>query len=134
MAADFPQGCATGRGECEFSRRTLLLGAIPAALLGCTATVPQPAVQPGPLPAKVLACYYLAWDTGRYAIGDVPGEFNVIYLFHAKPNGRRVHRSWNNRRARRVLLERAVQPGRGQRLGPCDEGAPVAAAAVTRPG
>ncbi len=48
------------------------------------------------LPAKVLACYYASWDTGTYRITDVPAEFNVIHLFHAKPDGNRVDGSWNN--------------------------------------
>jgi chitinase len=39
------------------------------------------------LPAKILACYYTAFATGGYRISDVPAEFNVVYLFHAKPNG-----------------------------------------------
>jgi len=48
------------------------------------------------LPAKVLACYYTSWDTSRYAITDVPQDFNVIYLFHSKPNGTPVNGSYNN--------------------------------------
>ncbi|KQT13278.1 hypothetical protein ASG30_20160 [Ramlibacter sp. Leaf400] len=44
----------------------------------------------------MLACYYAAWDTRTYAISDVPGEFAVIYLFHAKPAGPRANGSWNN--------------------------------------
>ncbi|HSW16973.1 MAG TPA: glycosyl hydrolase family 18 protein [Ramlibacter sp.] len=48
------------------------------------------------LPDKVLACYYTGWDTGTYKITDVPAEFNVIYLFHAKPNGTPVNGNWNN--------------------------------------
>lgn len=42
----------------------------------------------GGLPAKVLGCYYTAWETGRYKITDIPTDFNVIYLFHCKPAGR----------------------------------------------
>jgi chitinase len=48
------------------------------------------------LPAKVLACYYTAWDTGTYKITDVPAEFNVIYLFHAKPNANSTNGNWDN--------------------------------------
>lgn len=48
------------------------------------------------LPERVLACYYTAWDTGRHKITDVPADFNVIYLFHAKPNGSPVNGNWNN--------------------------------------
>ncbi|KQT11193.1 hypothetical protein ASG30_04730 [Ramlibacter sp. Leaf400] len=44
----------------------------------------------------MLACYYTAWDTGTYKIDAVPVDFNVIYLFHAKPNGNPVNGSWNN--------------------------------------
>ncbi len=48
------------------------------------------------LPAKVLACYYTGWDTGTYRITDVPADFNVAYLFHAKPRGTPVNGNWNN--------------------------------------
>lgn len=48
------------------------------------------------LPEKILACYYTTWDTGTYKLTDVPLEFNVIYLFHAKPDGRPVNGSYNN--------------------------------------
>ncbi len=48
------------------------------------------------LPAQVLACYYTGWDTGAYRITDVPADFNVIYLFHAKPQGPPVNGNWNN--------------------------------------
>jgi hypothetical protein len=40
----------------------------------------------GLLPTKILAYYFTAWDTA-YGITDVPLDFNVIYLFHAKPDG-----------------------------------------------
>ena len=68
---------------------------------GAPAATPGAAQQPesaqgGALPAKVLACYYTGWDTGTYAITDIPQDFNVIYLFHAKPNGAPVNGSWNN--------------------------------------
>ena len=48
------------------------------------------------MPAKVLGCYYTAWDTGSFKITDVPAEFNVIYLFHCKPAGAAVNGTWNN--------------------------------------
>ena len=48
------------------------------------------------LPAQVLACYYTGWDTDTYRITDVPSDFNVVYLFHAKPQGSPVNGSWNN--------------------------------------
>ena len=38
------------------------------------------------MPAKILGCYFTAWDTA-YRITDVPMDFNVIYLFHAVPDG-----------------------------------------------
>lgn len=50
----------------------------------------------GGLPDKILGCYYTTWDTGRYKITDVPAEFNVIYLFHAKPQGTPINGSHNN--------------------------------------
>jgi chitinase len=48
------------------------------------------------LPAKILGCYYTAWDTGTFKITDIPTDFNVIYIFHAKPNASPVNGSWNN--------------------------------------
>ena len=38
------------------------------------------------MPAKILGCYFTAWDTA-YRITDVPMDFNLIYLFHAVPDG-----------------------------------------------
>jgi Glycosyl hydrolases family 18 len=81
----------------KFGRRALLLATLPSALLGCVVPVPSRVVHPqSPLPAKVLACYYAAWDTRTFRISDVPMDFNAIYLFHAKPNGPPVDRSWIN--------------------------------------
>ena len=54
-----------------------------------------PAASAGGLPAKILGCYFTAWDTA-YRITDVPTDFNVIYLFHCKPNGTPVNGSHNN--------------------------------------
>jgi chitinase len=51
-----------------------------------TSTAPAAAPASSGLPAKILACYYTAFTTGGYRISDIPSEFNVIYLFHAKPN------------------------------------------------
>jgi chitinase len=48
------------------------------------------------MPAKVLGCYYTAWETGTFKITDIPAEFNVIYLFHCKPAGAAVNGTWNN--------------------------------------
>lgn len=48
------------------------------------------------LPSRILGCYYTGWDTGSYRITDVPTDFNVIYLFHAKPQGTPVNGNWNN--------------------------------------
>lgn len=67
--------------------------------LGAGPVAPQPAPEkgnPGHLPEKVLACYYTAWDTRTYKISDIPSDFNVIYLFHAKPQGTPVNGNWNN--------------------------------------
>ncbi|KQT10922.1 hypothetical protein ASG30_08960 [Ramlibacter sp. Leaf400] len=58
--------------------------------------VAQPTPVSSSLPAKILGCYYTAFATGGYRISDIPSEFNVIYLFHAKPNGDTVNGSWNN--------------------------------------
>ncbi|MGZ5179072.1 MAG: hypothetical protein ACXWC2_01250 [Ramlibacter sp.] len=49
------------------------------------ATTSTPATASG-FPAKVLACYFTAWDTA-YRITDVPTDFNVIYLFNAQNSG-----------------------------------------------
>ena len=83
----------------KIARRTLLLAGVPAALAGCTWVPAARVAHHRPareLPAKVLACYYASWDTATWRIGDVPAEFNVIHLFHAKPAGRPVNRNWNN--------------------------------------
>ncbi|MEJ7928886.1 hypothetical protein WG922_02775 [Ramlibacter sp. AN1015] len=48
------------------------------------------------LPEKILGCYYTTWDTGTYKITDVPDAFNLIFLFHSKPNGAAVNGSFNN--------------------------------------
>ena len=50
----------------------------------------------GSLPSKVLACYYTAFDTGGYRLTDIPSEFNVVHLFHAKPNALVSYDNWNN--------------------------------------
>ena len=64
---------------------------------GAPAPAPAPAPSPGSgLPAKVLGTYFTAWDAASYSIDSVPTEFNVIYLFHCKPNGNAVNGSWNN--------------------------------------
>jgi chitinase len=44
----------------------------------------------------VLACYYTAFAAGGYRISDVPADFNVIYLFHAKPEAHVTNGNWNN--------------------------------------
>ncbi len=54
---------------------------------GLTTSASGRAAPPGSMPAQVLGCYYTAWEAGTYKITDVPTDFNVIYLFHCKPNG-----------------------------------------------
>ncbi len=71
-------------------------GANPTSASSSLAASTASAGAAGGLPERVLACYYTAWDTGRYKITDVPADFNVIYLFHAKPNGSPVNGNWNN--------------------------------------
>ncbi len=71
----------------------LSLAAGPSALAAVKAASP---VARKSLPAQVLACYYTGWDTGTYRITDVPADFNVVYLFHAKPRGTPVNGNWNN--------------------------------------
>jgi len=73
----------------------------PAPAAGAPAPAPAPApgggsTSTGTFPAKVLACYYTGWATGTYKITDVPMDFNVIYLFHCKPNGTPVNGNYNN--------------------------------------
>ncbi len=82
-------------------RHFLRAGAAGAALslVGGPPALAAEAVAPAALkslPAQVLACYYTAWDTGTYRITDVPADFNVVYLFHAKPRGTPVNGNWNN--------------------------------------
>jgi len=48
------------------------------------------------MPTKVLSCCYATWDTGRFRLTDIPMDFNVINVFHAKPDGAPVGGSWNN--------------------------------------
>lgn len=67
---------------------------LPPAPVAAQQGAPAPAARN--LPAKVLACYYTAWDTQTYKISDIPSDFNVIYLFHAKPEGTPVNGNWNN--------------------------------------
>ena len=66
-----------------------------AAVDASAAAQPVPVTAVG-LPARILGCYYTAWDMGTYKITDVPADFNVVYLFHAKPSGSAVNGSWNN--------------------------------------
>ncbi|HZY18810.1 MAG TPA: glycosyl hydrolase family 18 protein [Ramlibacter sp.] len=40
----------------------------------------------GPLPARMLACYYTGWDRS-FALTDVPLDFSVVYLFNAENGG-----------------------------------------------
>ena len=56
----------------------------------------QPSAPSSGMPAKVLSCCYATWDTGRFRLTDIPMDFNVINVFHAKPNGTPVGGSWNN--------------------------------------
>ncbi|KYF57991.1 hypothetical protein BE08_43045 [Sorangium cellulosum] len=54
---------------------------------GCSDT---PAPEPGPigaLPAKVVAGYYPNWTPAPVRIRDINSNYNLIYLFHAKPVG-----------------------------------------------
>lgn len=69
------------------------LGADPTPSRGLAPVTSATAVA---LPDKILACYYTTWDTSTYKLSHVPTEFNVLYLFHAKPNGKPVNGSYNN--------------------------------------
>jgi chitinase len=47
-------------------------------------------------PDKILGCYYTAFDTQGLRLTDIPSDFNVIYLFHAKPAAHVTNGNWNN--------------------------------------
>jgi hypothetical protein len=102
-------GCGGGGGGAGAAEAVGADGVVTGVLTGVPAPgvapapgadpAPAPAPEPAPgagLPSKVLGCYYTAWDTGTYKIDAIPAEFNVIYLFHCKPNGNPVNGSWNN--------------------------------------
>jgi chitinase len=55
-----------------------------SAILIAAALVPFAAS--AQIPAKVLGCYWTAWDT-TFALTDVPLDFNVIFLFTMGPAG-----------------------------------------------
>jgi len=68
----------------------------PAPAAPAEADQAAPGEPAGALAAKMLGCYYTTWDTTRFKITDVPLDFNLIFLFHAKPNGAPVNGNWNN--------------------------------------
>jgi chitinase len=61
-------------------------GPTPVVLSNVAVAVADTATPTGGLPAKILGCYFTAWDS-TYPITDVPAEFNVIYLFNASNGG-----------------------------------------------
>jgi hypothetical protein len=78
----------------RLSIRSWAAGKLGAVVGGGSATPPPPppAPAPGPtpqvggaMPTKVLGTYWPAWDT-NFSITDVPMDFNVIFLFHIRPN------------------------------------------------
>ncbi|HEY1228160.1 MAG TPA: hypothetical protein VGF26_12665 [Ramlibacter sp.] len=87
---------ACGGGGSGGAAATGEASSAPLATGVTTAAAATPAAGLTAMPSKVLGCYYTAWDTGTYKIGDVPTDFNVIYLFHCKPAGSAVNGSWNN--------------------------------------
>ena len=94
-------GAAPATGEVSSVPLATGLSVDPSAAVAAPVSAPAPAAAPAvqgltAMPAKILGCYYTAWDTGAYKISDVPAEFNVIYLFHCKPAGSAVNGSWNN--------------------------------------
>ncbi len=89
-------GCGGGGGGAaggDAASASMVAGAAPGSSAGAGASA---AATGASLPAKVLATYYTGWDAGSLRITDVPADFNVIYLFHAKPSGNPVGGSWNN--------------------------------------
>jgi chitinase len=96
LAAAALSACGGGGDSTEAGLRGPMEAALPEAA-AAPSTAPDPAVGvSGALPEKVLGCYYTTWDTGRHKITDVPAEFNLIFLFHAKPDGKPRGKDWNN--------------------------------------
>ncbi|HYD76085.1 hypothetical protein [Ramlibacter sp.] len=89
-------GCGGGGGGTAATVGDLATGVMAASTPAAVPGANTAASAASGLPERVLACYYTGWDTGRYAITDVPADFNAIYLFHAKPNGSPVNGNWNN--------------------------------------
>jgi len=73
-AADAPVQSASTTSALAQSASPAVAGPVATSLAGQS------------FPSQVLACYFTTWDT-RYPITDVPMDFNVIYLFHARPQG-----------------------------------------------
>jgi len=85
--------CGGGGGGGDSAVAGSLAAGVTATDAGMTGPAAAPAAAPATqvladgLPAKVLGCYYTAWDPS-IKITDIPTDFNVIYLFHCKPNGK----------------------------------------------
>ena len=80
-AADAPAATTTATTSTTTSASTTDTTAQPATQASTSATSAS-----GGLPAKILGCYFTAWDTS-YPITSVPTDFNVIYLFNAQNGG-----------------------------------------------
>jgi chitinase len=87
-------GCGGGGGGAA-GATDVVTGGVLTSTTGLGGATSTPAA-PSSLPARILGCYYTAFATGGYRITDIPADFNVIYLFHAKPNGNPAGGSWNN--------------------------------------
>lgn len=94
-------GCGGGGGGGTAAGATdLATGSLLGSTTGGGSPAPggstEPAGNDSAFPSKILACYFTAFATGGYRLYDVPNDFNVIHLFHAKPNGQVGHDNWNN--------------------------------------
>lgn len=81
-------------GTAEAEQQSVTPARAPAQAPVEASAAPEPSSRA--MPEKILGCYYTCWDTGTYKLSDVPQEFNVIYLFHAKPDGKPVNGNYNN--------------------------------------
>jgi chitinase len=88
-------GCGGGGGGGAGAAEAAT-GAVADAATGVTATTAPAQALASAMPARVMSTCYATWDTGAYKLTDIPMDFNVINVFHAKPDGAPNGGSWNN--------------------------------------
>lgn len=87
-------GCGGGGGGSAGAAGDLATG---VSATGVSATTgPGQQALGSAMPARAMSTCYATWDTGRYALTDIPMDFNVINVFHAKPNGTPNGGNYNN--------------------------------------